>query len=198
MRWVRRGYLWLEGAEPFKVAVSTKLGFPPVEDFLFLSQVHSAIIQVAPFPEGSFGDGAVAREGVVLAVKTADCYPLLLLDFKTGAYAAIHLGWRGALLGAHRNALDLMAWLFGTEPSEVVAALGPGICQYRVGPEVGELFPNYFNGKFLDLKKFIIDQLEELGVLEVISAPWCTEREPWLWSARRDGYLGRLWSFVWR
>ena len=104
------------------------------------------------------GDALITREpGVLLVVQTADCVPILLADPKRRAIAAIHSGWRGTARRIAAKTLGRMQMEFGTEPEDVVAALGPAIGQscYEVGTEVAAefqaQFPNareWFEGPF--------------------------------------------------
>jgi YfiH family protein len=77
-----------------------------------------------------------------VAVRAADCVPLLLADRATGTVAAVHAGWRGTAARAAVAALDAMTREFGTRPADVVAAIGPsiGVCCYEVGPELVDAF----------------------------------------------------------
>ncbi|MGH9345700.1 MAG: polyphenol oxidase family protein [Vicinamibacterales bacterium] len=79
---------------------------------------------------------------VALAVRAADCVPLLLADPRTGAVAAVHAGWRGTAAGAATAAVDALQRELGAEPSGLVAAIGPSIgpCCYEVGPELVDAF----------------------------------------------------------
>lgn len=79
---------------------------------------------------------------VVLAVRAADCVPLLLADPKTGAVGAVHAGWRGTAAGAATAAVGAMAREFGAKPEDLVAAIGPsiGACCYEVGTELVDAF----------------------------------------------------------
>ncbi|MSO45167.1 MAG: peptidoglycan editing factor PgeF [Acidobacteria bacterium] len=79
---------------------------------------------------------------VALAVRAADCVPLLLGDRRTGAVAAIHTGWRGTAAGAAAAAIQEMHCEFGTDPADIVAAIGPsiGACCYEVGSELVDAF----------------------------------------------------------
>jgi YfiH family protein len=79
---------------------------------------------------------------VAIAVRAADCVPLLLADSRTGAVAAVHAGWRGTAAGAARAALDAMEREFRTSPADIVAAIGPSIgpCCYEVGSELVDAF----------------------------------------------------------
>jgi len=93
------------------------------------------------------GDALYTREsGILLTVQTADCIPILLVDTKNRAVAAIHSGWRGTLRRISAKALGRMQMEFGTRPEDVVAALGPGIgrCCYEVGSEVARDFESQF------------------------------------------------------
>lgn len=84
--------------------------------------------------------------GILLAVQTADCVPILLADRKRRAVAAIHSGWRGTLLRIAAKALGRMRMEFGTSPQDVIAAIGPSIgrCCYEVGSEVAAAFHSQF------------------------------------------------------
>ncbi len=79
---------------------------------------------------------------VAIAVRAADCVPLLLADSKTGAVAAVHAGWRGTAAGAAPAAVHALAREFGTKPEDLVAAIGPsiGACCYEVGTELVDAF----------------------------------------------------------
>lgn len=93
------------------------------------------------------GDAALSRTpGLLLAVQTADCLPILLADTRQRAVAAIHAGWRGTLRRITEKTLGRMRIEFGTRPADVVAAIGPGIgaCCYEVGHEVVQAFAAQF------------------------------------------------------
>jgi purine-nucleoside/S-methyl-5'-thioadenosine phosphorylase / adenosine deaminase len=118
-----------------------------------LRQVHSDIAHHvgASRTEVRKGDALFTRErGVVLAVQTADCIPILLADTKRKAVAAIHAGWRGTLQRIAEKTVGRMQMEFGTQPKDVVAALGPGIgrCCYEVGHDVaGEFAAKFANAR---------------------------------------------------
>jgi len=93
--------------------------------------------------EWAAGDASVTDDPTVaLIVKTADCVPVLLGDRRSGAVAAVHAGWRGAMCGVVAAAVHELETAFSTRPSDLVAAVGPGIgpCCYRVGPELRDQF----------------------------------------------------------
>ena len=79
-------------------------------------------------------------------MRTADCLPLLLVDPKRRALAAVHAGWRGALAHIVEKAVGEMRLVYGSQPQSLLAVLGPCIraCCYEVGPEVVEAFQGCF------------------------------------------------------
>jgi purine-nucleoside/S-methyl-5'-thioadenosine phosphorylase / adenosine deaminase len=125
-----------------------------------LRQIHSDVVRLAesPISESPSGDALVSRtRGLLLAIQTADCIPILLVDPQHRAVAAVHAGWRGALARIAAKAVGRMQMEFGTSPENLLAALGPGIhhCCYEVGPDVvkefAAQFPNardWFDGPF--------------------------------------------------
>jgi polyphenol oxidase len=77
-----------------------------------------------------------------LAVRAADCVPLLLADPKTGAVAAVHAGWRGTAIAAAAAAVETLGREFSAQPRDLIAAIGPsiGACCYEVGAELIDAF----------------------------------------------------------
>jgi YfiH family protein len=141
----RRRFFACLGAEDYSLAV--------------LRQIHSTrVYQVAqeksgtlayfaagsPVPQPSLHDAPVGdalmtdQAGIVLSVRTADCIPILLVDPERRAVAAVHAGWRGGLQRIVEKTVGVMRATFGSDPSQMMAALGPGIraCCYEVGEEV--------------------------------------------------------------
>ncbi|MGA3167414.1 MAG: peptidoglycan editing factor PgeF [Terriglobia bacterium] len=93
------------------------------------------------------GDALMTAEaGLLLTVRIADCLPVLLVDPKQRAVAAVHAGWRGALERVIEKAVGDMRLAFGSDPQQLLAVLGPSIhaCCYEVGEEVVEAFDGRF------------------------------------------------------
>jgi YfiH family protein len=105
-----------------------------------------------PAPERSdhplpIGDALVTDQpGVLLSVRVADCLPVLVLDPRQHALAAIHAGWRSALGRIVEKTVGLMRTVFGSDAHHLLAALGPSIraCCYEVGEEVVAAFCGRF------------------------------------------------------
>jgi YfiH family protein len=114
-----------------------------------LKQIHSDVVRLfdtAP-AEICQGDASITnRPGFLLAVQTADCVPILLVDPKKHAVAAVHAGWRGALARIVVKAIGQMQMQFGSKPADLLAAIGPSIggCCYEVGTEVATQFLSQF------------------------------------------------------
>jgi YfiH family protein len=77
-----------------------------------------------------------------VAVRAADCVPLLMADRATGTVAAVHAGWRGTCAGAAVAAVEALGKDFGAKPENLVVAIGPsiGACCYEVGTELVDAF----------------------------------------------------------
>jgi YfiH family protein len=80
--------------------------------------------------------------GIAVAVRAADCVPLLMADRTTGAVAAVHAGWRGTAARVATAALEALGRESGASPADVLVAIGPSIgpCCYEVGSELVDLF----------------------------------------------------------
>jgi polyphenol oxidase len=114
-----------------------------------LRQIHSDVVQLfeAPPAEPCRGDAsATNRASLLLAVQTADCVPILLVDPKKRAVAAVHAGWRGTLQRIVTKTIGTMHMRFGTKPANLLAAIGPSVggCCYEVGTEVAVEFKSQF------------------------------------------------------
>lgn len=189
-------------------------------------QIHSDLIRhVKSLEDAADGDykmDALVSDvaGVLLGAKTADCVPVLLGDTKTGAFAAVHAGWRGTINSIVPKAIEQMREKFGTNSQDLIAAIGPaasGAC-YEVGADVIEEFKQNFpetytelftptreNHAFVDLFKANREQLINSGVSpeNIYTAPFCTmTRTDLFFSYRVEkklyGKTGRLMSVIGR
>ena len=169
-----------------------------------LKQIHSATCVAGGGRSGVLGPGDALLEdtpGSVIAVKTADCIPVLLIDGRHRAVAAVHAGWRGTAARIVPNAIDGMRERFGTLPVDLHAAIGPGIgkCCYEVGPEVAVQFGGQGRAH-IDLPETNRQQLIDTGVTaeRIYASNLCTKCRPEEFhSFRRDQEAaGRLYSFV--
>lgn len=179
-------------------------------------QVHGNVVHVEPeAPRANAivwgdvkADAIVTSDpGCVVAVRVADCCPVLLASHDGRVVGAVHAGWRGVVLGAVTRAIEAMRTL-GAE--RISAAIGPCISggAFEVGPEVREEFVRAFGGegfsraggperpgKFdIDLKAALAHELRVRGVSEIDTRAECTVGRPDLFfSHRRDkGVTGRM------
>jgi len=194
-------------------------------------QMHSADVRIVrseddakPKP-GVLGDDQYCdalisdTPGILLAVKTADCVPVLLGDTTTGAFAAVHAGWRGTAASIVVRAIEQMKSEYGTIPENLRTAIGPAAtaCCYEVGADVigkfrerfadadSLLAPTRDGHARIDLHKANRNQLIAAGVPteRIHTAPFCTmERTDLFFSYRREkaihGRVGRLMSVIGR
>lgn len=194
-------------------------------------QVHGADVRVvqtledAKPAEGQLGETIYCdvivsdAKGVLAGVKTADCVPILIGDPFTGAFAAVHAGWRGTLATAVIAGIERLAKEYDAKPENLRVAIGAsaGACCYEVGSEVIEAFSSKFaDGEKLftptraghalvDLLKANRDQLMSAGVnpARIHTAPICTMcRTDLFFSYRKEkslhGKVGRLMAVVGR
>ena len=98
-------------------------------------------------PAGCAGDALLTNEpGVLLSVRVADCMPILMVDPRLRAIAAVHAGWRGAARRLVAKSVGEMRRVFGSRTRDVLVAIGPSIraCCYEVGEEVMDAFAGRF------------------------------------------------------
>ncbi len=145
--------------------------------------------------------------GLVLAVKTADCAPVLVRNREGTCVAAIHAGWRGAVAGIVAETLKkLPPFEKGGQGGfhNFQAFIGPCISQsvYEIGPEVASQIPAQFlkpgqkDRSYFDLRGLIKWQLEKLGISEISLSQRCTYSEKELYFSARRGDSGRQYSFI--
>lgn len=157
--------------------------------------------------------------GVLVGVKTADCVPILIGDPATGAFAAVHAGWRGTVHSIVGKAVERMIDVYGSKPVNLISAIGPaaGCLNYEIGSEVMDAFAANFAGSekyfsktrpghaLVDLHLANKDQLINCGVTNtnIFTAPFCTMERPDLFFSYRLeksklGKTGRLLSVIGR
>lgn len=114
-----------------------------------LTQVHGAAVVVIsrrgrnPAWESPEGDALISDDpSLALAIRVADCSPILLADPRTGAAGAVHAGWRGTAAGIVGATVAALHDAFGTDPADLIVAIGPtiGACCYEVKPDLVDAF----------------------------------------------------------
>lgn len=168
--------------------VAEAIGVAP-DALRLIHQVHGRGVFVArpPSPSASATLGAEADvivsddPSLAIAVRVADCAPILIGDRRLGVVAAVHAGWRGTIQRAAVAGVTALVQTFGSRPADLIAAIGPslGPCCGEVGEEVVAAFradghpggaiarwfsPGSSGRPFLDLWRANRDQLEEAGV----------------------------------
>lgn len=145
--------------------VTASLGAAPAQ-LMRVKQVHGNVVRVlkrGEVPENAAdikpdGDAIVSNAaGLVLAVMVADCVPVVIVDPVRGAAAAIHAGWRGTCARVAPTAVEMMAREFGSEPGNLLAAVGPsvGVDDYEVGDALIDAFREAGHG-LADLDRWFV------------------------------------------
>lgn len=200
-------------------------GRPAPHELHHVKQVHGTCLVEANSGSNSSlassrdeGDGIWTRAtGVAVAVKTADCLPVLIADPIGRMVMSVHAGWRGLCAGILGQAVQLFRTI-GGNPEQLVVAVGPAASRerYEVGEEV---IAALFEGNIalhksqaalaiakgrddrwhLDLKVAAVFDLVNQGLrperIEVIQA--CTMSEATWHSFRREGQgCGSNWSWI--
>jgi YfiH family protein len=177
----------------------TRHSLLPTDRLALLKQVHSARVLRASSP-GIIGEGDALitdSPGLMIAVRTADCIPILMADRRRKIVAAVHAGWRGTVSRVAVAALGEM----GSKPEDVVIVIGPGIgvCCYEVGSEVARHFGSA-ERRNIDLAAANRQQLIAEGVpaANITDLRECTKCLPERYhSFRRDGAAaGRMISAI--
>lgn len=178
--------------------------YPP-EALATIKQVHGNEVRIVDQPgQQCEGDGLITDSaGLLVGIRTADCLPILLVDSVHQVVSAVHAGWRGTVAEIAKRAVQSMHDNFGSDPSQIEAAIGPGIgkCCFEVGPEVAREFgPWESDAKTcLDLSRINRLQLATAGVERIYETDLCTMCGTGFYSYRRErDQAGRMLSFAGR
>jgi len=204
------------GDEPARVAanrraLAARLG---LAQWCELRQVHGDALRIEPAPTPLDaaatleGDAmATARRGLGLAIKTADCQPVLLAHAAGRFVAALHVGWRGNVLDLPGSAVARLCAHYGCGPADLFAVRGPSL-----GPanaeftgfdrEFGPAFADFYDpaGRTVDLWRLTRHQLERAGLApsRIFGLDRCTFADPGaFFSYRRARPCGRMLSLIW-
>ena len=178
----------------------------------WLKQVHGATVVRSDDP--AFAVGPVEADGIIsssrndmIAVRTADCLPVLLCSAAGDEIAAVHCGWRSLAADILAEAVAQM----GTPAGQLLAWLGPAISQpaFEVQDDVRDAFvgadaaaaahftPNARGRWQADLYGLAAQKLAAAGISPISGGGFCTVGDPErFYSWRRDGETGRLVSFI--
>ena len=134
-----------------------RLGFP-LEKMVFSDQIHG--ITIRNVLEDDCGKGILKESdilgvdglmtnvpGIVLVTFHADCAPLYFYDPVKNAIALSHAGWRGTFMEIGKITIDEMQEKFGSRPGDILAGIGPSICQkcFETGADVADMFLEKFD-----------------------------------------------------
>jgi YfiH family protein len=187
------GFSWIDHAFGTRDAAWSQEGMAS------LRQIHSGIALIAERP-GCIGEGdalVTNLPGLAVSVKTADCFPILLVNARARVVAAVHAGWRGTAAGVGPAAIETMK----ADPGDIHAAIGPGIgvCCYHVGEDVARQFGMRQAGP-LDLAEVNRRQLIDAGVperqIEVLRACTCCDAKRFHSYRRDQQQAGRMISYI--
>lgn len=196
----------------------------PAREIVEVHQVHGATVHTVhagapahPSTHTTKADAIVTPDPArALAVRVADCAPVLIASTDGRVVSAVHAGWRGVISGVLPAAIDAMRALGATD---IIAAVGPciGFDRFEIGPEVADEFHRVFGPRtplvrpardvdpaaapdrsLADLKGALRLQLERAGARAIDVLPHCTASDPALFfSHRRDkGLTGRMIGII--
>ncbi|WP_043631672.1 polyphenol oxidase family protein [Desulfovibrio sp. TomC] len=193
-----------------RTALKAELGFTAWHS---LRQVHGVDLIFEPEfetldrPSIEAGDGLTeTRPGHALAIKTADCQPVLVAHASGRYVMALHVGWRGNVQNFCARAVRSFCVRYGLSPHELSAvrgpSLGPGESQFTAfASEFGEKFRPYYDHRTcrVDLWRLTRDQLIAAGLDRdrIYALDLCTKSLPQFFSYRRDKTTGRQASLIW-
>ena len=172
----------------------------PEERLVLLEQCHGAAVASVDRPTGQpvpACDAAVTHQPeVALAIRTADCVPLVVYDTAKRLLGAAHIGWRGLVAGLPERLLRALATTWGSRPADLLAVMAPSVrgCCYEVRADVAGQLPQDIHrarGRMtLDLPEAVRGRLLAAGLPEamMLDAQRCTRCESErFFSVRGDG-----------
>jgi hypothetical protein len=200
-------YGWLEHGFGTRLSEGWPGGSP-----VRLQQIHSAICLCADDSAHPLGpaDAVISNtRGRILSVRTADCIPILMVDERSRAIAAVHAGWRGTVQRIVARAVQALAARYASRPQDLVVAIGPGICSkcYTVDAPVAEQFQEWFPER-TDLKRATSVDLTEANRRQLVAAGvpegrictgapcTCCPNEEFYSHRRSGGQPGRMTSAI--
>lgn len=209
------------GDDPDSVAGNIRgifraMGFDP-NSYFDVWQVHSARVQVVESPRSDLeiprADSMITNNPqVTLFMRFADCVPIYLYDPVGHAAGIVHAGWKGVIKDAPGAAVRAMVKSFGSNPSDLLAAIGPSICVdcYPIGEEVVEMVKGVFkNGRsnhlveqgdqiLFNLWSACQSRLKAEGVEQIEQSSICTATNPKDWYSHRGerGNTGRFAALI--
>ena len=190
----------------------------PMERLTLVNYNHGTGVATATLEDAGRGvfredfpfecDGITTNQrGLVLVTLHADCLPVFLLDEKKHAIGLCHAGWRGVAAKTPVKTLENMKRRYGTEPGDVVAAVGPGIsqCCFEVDEPVAKIFRDTFGPEIMiengvksnvDLYECCARQLIEAGIrienLTVADQCTCCDPERRFFTVRKEKETGAM------
>ncbi len=195
--------VWLEQVHGADVIVADALCAPSCER-------ASSTLPESASPRRPRADASVTREAnVVLAVRAADCLPVLFVERGGSVIGIAHAGWRGLASGVLENTIAVM----NCRPARIVAWFGPAIGRsaFEVGADVRDAFLHSDSGAqaafiegsqgkwFADLEALARMRLSRAGVTSTHGGGMCTMSDPArFFSFRRERATGRMAAFLWR
>ncbi len=167
--------------------ITPTLAYPLGENISYISpqQTHSDNIELVDtrleYPDTDAL--IITKKNIPIALRFADCTPLIFFDKKQRIGAIAHAGWRGTAQKIAVKTIKKMKVNLGTNPKDVIAIIGPaiGICCYEVSSEVKKTLldtvidsQNLSISRNIDLKQINARQLQEIGVTQIDICPYCT------------------------
>ena len=179
--------------ENFKIMCKT-IG-TDFESLVLTDQVHKANVREVTAADRGKGilfesdiretDAFVTNSpDVTLVTFHADCIPVFFLDPEKKAIGLAHSGWKGTYENISSNVVEAMKKLYGTNPSDLICGIGPSIltCHFEVGDDVADMFESRYGGEYIkmfdkphiNLTGIVQDQLESIGVKNIVQSGICT------------------------